>query len=535
MCSCLPASTRAVALIASLGWSACGVLAQPADYIAGDLITLTESSTAPNGAWSWYSSQRAIVDDAAPGGPRILIGSVSSAPNGDQESGDIDALWYDLGTGETGEFEFANRFERDDHDNAVYMIRDDGRYVAMYARHGTDRFTRWRISSQPHDASSWGPEQVLDNGAGTTYSNLYHLPNDRGGLGRTYNFSRTINYDPNVAYSEDNGLSWTYGGRLVSSGGGGDRPYLRYASDGQRIHFIATEEHPRDFNNSIYHGYVEDGVLYDSFGNTLDPDLFSASVQRDVRDLTTVFDISIPFGGMTYTRAWTVDLEIDAGGNPVALFQARANGSDLDHRFFYATFDGASWTVHHLARAGGYLYPAENDYTGLVSIDPDDPSVVYMSTRIDPTSGETTEHYEIYSGRTADGGATWSWGAITANSSVDNLRPVVPAWRTDRTALLWMRGTYSTYTSWDCGVVLLVDPPVAPAYCAAEFDGSYPTDFFDTLAYLRAYDAGCVDPGGGPDPLTYVDADFAPNTDPDSAYAGGEKRHVGAGLHDPIF
>ncbi|USN99489.1 MAG: hypothetical protein H6810_02095 [Phycisphaeraceae bacterium] len=515
-CSRAPLASvvTAAALLASPAW------AQPANYVAGELIELSTTSTVPNGAWSWYSSQRAIVDTDAPGGPRIMVGSVSSAPNGDEESGDIDALWYDVGTGLRGEFELANRFERDDHDDAVFMIREDGRYLAMYARHGGDNYSRWRVSTLPHNADSWGPENVLNNGAGTTYSNVYYLPNDRGGLGRTYNFARTVNYDPNVDYSNDNGLTWSYGGRLVSSGGSGDRPYLRYASDGQTIHFIATERHPRDYNNSIYHGYVQDGVLYDSFGNVLDSDLFSATVQRDVTALTKVFDINVPFGGITYTRAWTVDIEMDASGHPVALFEARANGSDLDHRFFYATFDGSSWSVHYLAKAGGYLYAAENDYTGLVSIDPNDTSIVYLSSKIDPGTGATTDHYEIYSGRTADGGATWTWGAITANSGMDNIRPIVPSWSTDHTALLWLRGTYSTYTSWDTEVVLMVDPPVAPTYCAAEFDGVYPTDFFDMLAYLEAFDAGCDSGSGDPDPLTYVDADFATNTDPDSAYAG---------------
>ena len=96
-------------------------------------------------------------------------------------------------------------------------------------------------------------------------------------------------------------------------------------------------------------------------------------------------------------------------------------------------------------------------------MDPDDLNVVYISTDADPQTGEPLissadgqRHYELYCGTTADGGATWSWQAITENSGVDNLRPIVPKWRSDRTVVLWLRGTYETYTKYGLDVVGLV-------------------------------------------------------------------------------
>ena len=45
---------------------------------------------------------------------------------------------------------------------------------------------------------------------------------------------------------------------------------------------------------------------------------------------------------------------------------------------------------------------------------------------------------------------------MTLNSTVDNLRPVVPKWDTGNTALLWLRGTLRSYTDYDLEVVGLV-------------------------------------------------------------------------------
>jgi hypothetical protein len=150
-------------------------------------------------------------------------------------------------------------------------------------------------------------------------------------------------------------------------------------------------------------------------------------------------------------------VSVDDAGQPLAIFQARVNGSTADHRFFYARFDGSTWNVNQLAKAGGFLYGSEPDYTGLVALDPSDPDRLFISSKIDPRNDAAMPHYEIFEGVTADGGASWNWSPITYNSTVDNIRPIVPKWDGDHTALLWMRGKYSTFESYNLDVVGLVD------------------------------------------------------------------------------
>ena len=462
-----------VAVLLAFGtWSRCAAT----NDVAGELLVFND-----NGAWSWFEDERAIVDLSA---GKILVSSVAngSGTGGAGRNGDVDIAALDIASGAVSRFTLSENLQADDHNSAALWIRPDGRYLAVYARHGSDNLTRYRISTNPGDISIWGPEQTFNNGAGTTYSNLHYLPGDNGGAGRLYNFTRSVNFDPNVLTSSNFGSTWSYAGKLLTEGGNTDRPYVRYFSDGERIHFITTERHPRNFDNGIYHGYVEDGQLFNSLGVLIDANLFDATGMPPA-SLTPIFTTGTPFGGTTMRRAWTIDVAIDDAGLPYAVFQARAGDSNLDHRFFYARFNGSSWSVHELAKAGGYLYAAEDDYTGLAALDPHDPNRLFISTKIDPSTNLATGRYEVYEGKTTTAGATWTWTPITMNSTVDNLRPVVPAWDDDHTALLWMRGTYTTYTNYNLDIVGLTS--FAPLNAVlGDLDGDADLDLDDFAMYL---------------------------------------------------
>ncbi|HOW69596.1 MAG TPA: BNR-4 repeat-containing protein [Phycisphaerae bacterium] len=455
LCRGLAAGVAAIAVTGPLPLRA-------TDDVAGALTVLND-----NGAWCWYQGERAIIHDG-----KLIVGSVADASGtgGTVRDGNIEVATCDFRSGRITRFVLRANLEADDHNSPGLLVRPDGRYLAMYARHGSDAFSRWRISADPGDTAAWWPEQTFDHGTGATYSNLYRLSGENGGAGCLYDLVRTVGIDPNLLTSDDNGQTWGYAGRLLDwptptgdpkfTGSDGSRPYLRYASNGvDEIHFIASDDHPRAYDNSIYHGVIRGGRVYDSFGSIVDENVFDG-LAKQPNDYTTVFDTDIsPLG-----FAWTTDLRLDGQGRPYALFTARANNSDsTDHRFLYARFDGAAWQVHEIARAGGYLYASENDYTGLGALDPRRADTVYISTKIDPRTDSAGAHYEIYKGVTVDGGAAWTWTAVTSNSTVDNLRPVVPPSDGSQEALLWLRGTYASYTNFSTQVVALLVPPLACA------------------------------------------------------------------------
>ena len=121
---------------------------------------------------------------------------------------------------------------------------------------------------------------------------------------------------------------------------------------------------------------------------------------------------------------------------------------------------GSNGVDREIAYAGSCLDSSELDYTGNITLY-GDPDTVYISTKVKlksgappPSRADGKRHYEIFRGTTTDGGASWSWTAITIlDSSADNLRPIVPDGSGDNTVLLWLRGAYRAYTDYNLAVV----------------------------------------------------------------------------------
>lgn len=399
-------------------------------------------------AWCWFLSPRAIVDPDTPSGPRVLVGAVSGETAA--TTGDIVVLWRDLDTGDTGAYPLHENLEYDDHDDPALFIRPDGRYLAVYAKHGTDTKLRWRVSRNPHDPTAWHAEASLDVGANVTYANVY----DAGDT--TYCCSRAINWDPTLLTSPDDGQSWSVAGRFLTFDGPSHRPYPRYAQgeDGA-VHLITTASHPHDRENGIGHGVIRDGRLTNADGTTLVADVRARDHDpADVRSLTTVFEPNARIARDLLTRAWTVDLATD-GDRPVAIIQARHDDDRRDHRFLYARWTDDGWAVEPLARAGGYLYESQWDYTGLAAIDPTDTNRVLVSTTVDPRTGTDRDTYGLYAGiRTGE--ADWRWSPVAVEDTTDQLRPILAGH--EEPVAAWMAGDYHSYTSWETTVRLSTTP-----------------------------------------------------------------------------
>jgi hypothetical protein len=434
-----------------------------AEGAAGKVVVFND-----NGAWCWYQDPRVVHD---PANDTLLIASVacSDGAGGKSRGGDVDLVSYKLATGEGNRFVLHHNLQpQDDHNTAAILIRPDGKYLAMYSRHNQDGFTYWRVSASPHDASNWGEEQTfdwtpyfkeVDPKNHVTYSNLFFLSAEN----RTYDFSRAVNTDPTILVSGDQGDTWSLGGKLLTEGRKGYvNGYTKYASNGiDRIDFITTDHHPRDYNNSIYHGYVRGGKLCRTDGTVVDENVLDKDGQPQGK-LTKVLAASSVFGSDVMTHAWTVSLKLDRQGQPFGLITARANdvpenSNFSDHRLLYVRIDGGEWRVSQVAKLGPPLFPSEQDYSGLGDVDAFDPNVVYVSTPIDPRDGKALKVHEIFKGTTADAGKTWAWAAVTADSAVDNLRPVVCSWGDGKRAVLWFRGEMRRSQHYKCEVVGFVD------------------------------------------------------------------------------
>ncbi len=411
-----------------------------------------------DGGWCWFQDERAVIHKG-----RLVIGSVAAGIHDPARRGDVEVVTYELASGRRILWELHDRLELDDHDAPALWVRPDGRWLAVYSKHGSENRFYYRLSARPHDPTEWGPVMSFSPSESSriTYSNLCYL----AGEGRLYNFFRGLDdsFKPSYAYSDDFGETWVRGNVIIQVPGAfRHRPYARYVSDGREtIHIFYTEGHPRNYDNSAYHIYCRRGVLYRSDG---------AAIRSLAEGLKEPQEGTRVFAGDADNVAWVSDIHLDRHGRPYVAYSVQKGGAGRpekdhgeDHRYRYARWDGARWRDYEIAYAGSRLYPGENDYTGNIALDPADPDTVYISTNADPRTGrplvsrrDGRRHWEIFRGRTTDGGKSWRWEQITRDSTCDNIRPIVPAPEGGYGAVLWLRGRYLAYTNYDLDVVGLI-------------------------------------------------------------------------------
>ena len=426
-----------------------------------------ETTFNDDGGWCWFEDERAIVHDG-----KLVIGSVAAGIHDASRRGNVEVVTYDFRGGAIKRSVLSRSFELDDHDSPAFSALADGRLLAMYSKHGRDNRIHYRITKDPSDTSTWESERtfVPSDASRVTYSNLLRLDAAHGGRGRLFNYYRGYDnsFKPSWMTSDDDGRSWTAHGLWVDfPATQRHRPYIKYTTNGtDTIHFVFTEGHPRDFSNSLYHAYFRNGVFYRSDGTRVkavsDGPISPAEATRI-------------FSGNEDNVAWPCDLHLDDRQRPVVVYSVQINSAHLpsghadagrDHRYRLAHWDGHVWLDHEIAHAGTRLYRGEDDYTGLICLNPNNTDTVYLSSDVNIESGEPngSGHYEIYQGTTQDAGRTWTWSAITKGSDVDNLRPIVPKSNGNGSIVLWLKGKYNSYTDYDLDVVGIVRPPIASGH-----------------------------------------------------------------------
>lgn len=404
---------------------------------------------AEDGAWCWFQDERAIIV-----GEHLLAASIS-------HGGDVQVASYDLSTGARAQTLLHSRLERDDHDAPSLLALPDGRVAAFFTRH--DGFPHlYTHVGAPGAEGAWAPQRRFSFDYDVTYTNPFLSASEPG---RIELFLRGYGVDPMLVATTDDGASWSRGGKLMDAGGllMSHRPYVKFASDGDAIHLVYTDGHPNEFlRNSVYHLVYRGGAVWRSDGTRVAAVSPSSGPELEPGAGTRIYDGTVLPGG----QAWTWDVALD-DGRPVAVFSTYPDPARpyYDHRYRYARWDGEAWQVSVIAYAGTGIYFAEGFYSGGISLDPDNPDVVYFASNVDPVTGEpaASPFFEIYRGVTTDAGATWTFSAVTTASTADNLRPVVPAGHAAATTVLWMQGSYESYVDFHTRIVALVGDAAAVA------------------------------------------------------------------------
>ncbi|WP_114778436.1 BNR-4 repeat-containing protein [Botryobacter ruber] len=382
-----------------------------------------------DGAWCWFNDPRAIYHKGQK--EQTYFSWVNSV-------GDIWISAYNHETGEYKEHRLHERLEVDDHDNPAILIRNDGRIIVYYSKHTVGPVYQY-ISTNPEDITSWGP--VLNYGTNVTYPYPFQVGE------QIYVFYRGINWHPTLVVSDDNGATVGTPQQFITGGGG--RPYTRYAQDATgAIHIAVTTGHPRNEpNNKIYYARFKDGKFYRADGTFIKDYTGSATALNLDTEAEVVYNAS-------NGKGWIWDITVDADNNPVMVYASFPTGTD--HRYHYARWTGTQWFRKQLTDAGKWFPQTrpgaseqEPNYSGGISLDYDNPSVVYLSK---PVKGV----FEIFKFTTPDQGVSWDSTALTWNTPAHllNVRPIVPRHHKEGYFdVLWMRGTYVHYTNYNTSIV----------------------------------------------------------------------------------
>ena len=135
------------------------------------------------GAWFWYPDPKAVYHEGKH--KRTYFGWVTKAAS-------IRVGCYDHETKQITKTTLREKLNPDSHSVPVLLVRPDGRLIAFYAKHYDKKATLYRISKEPEDISSWGPEMEADtNGGYSDFVNVVQLTKEDN---RIYLFRRGDNF-----------------------------------------------------------------------------------------------------------------------------------------------------------------------------------------------------------------------------------------------------------------------------------------------------------------------------------------------------
>jgi BNR repeat-containing family member len=410
--------------VAALAAVLLGGIAFPGQAAA---LPLRQRELHPSGAWSWFGDPRAIHHQGTHN--RTYVSWVSSA-------GDVQVASYDHDTAVRVVTTLKARFQVDDHANPSLLVRPDGHLLAFWSAHAGGTLF-YRRSANPEDVTSWGPQHTVPTNTAGPWGYTYPNPVQLSAEGdRIWLFWRGGNFNPTFSTSAD-GSSWAPARTLIRVPG--QRPYVKYASDGVgTIHLAFTEAHPHNLATSIYYARYQAGSFYRADGSLIEP---VGALPFTPAQASRIYNAAAHNG----VRAWVHDVAVDGAGQPIVVFATFP--SNTDHRYRYARWTGTRWAVHEITRAGGSMSvgPTQPNYSGGITLDHEDPSVVYLARQRGGV-------FQVERWQTGDGGGTWTSRPVSGGGR-GNYRPISPRGMTDADLdIVWMRGGYPGYTRYQTAV-----------------------------------------------------------------------------------
>lgn len=373
-----------------------------------------------NGAWTWYSDPRVLETSGATyfayvtRGGSVMLTSVEK-PDGRMRTTVL------------------RKFQlRDDHNVPALVETPDGRVVAFWGGHGQAP-VQYRVTGPGGDITKMSALRRLkgsgmENSA-TTYVQAFRMR----GVTNQYHVLTRRYWDQNWVLTTSKDLvNWTKPIQLFKNSGQEARtwPYLEAASSGwRRIHLAVTDAHPaQEPNNSLYHfTYDADTTkLRRTDGQWVTKPAFPRSGTR-------IYD-----GRSVDGRVRVYDFALRSDGNPAVAFTTQdRDPTSPGYTYKWATSWGGTFTTRTVAR--------QEEYPEGISLDHADGNTAYVVTR----AGQDTQLSEL---RTSNGGYSWRSRAIALQKGVQRT-PTAPAGVDGPYSVMWLTGTYTSYTDYATTIV----------------------------------------------------------------------------------
>ncbi len=403
---------------------------------------ITVSTLTDEGAWCWFADPRALHYENENGTIHSsYIGCIDL-------HGSIKATQINHLTNDRTEVLIRSWFQPDDHNNPTFLVLPDERIMIFYSRHTDESCFYYRISREPGDIATLGDEMRLETDHNTTYPSPFILSDDPEHI---YLCWRGIGWHPTIARltlpDEQDRVAFDWGPHQVvrsMKGAPGVRPYARYATNGKdRIYLAYTTNHPdNQSENWIYLNSIDihSYELSDITGNILSQ--IGSSPLHEV-DITPLYREQYPYAVVDSTpqRNWIWELVLDQDETPV-IAMVGIDETKSSHDYYHVRWNGSGWKKTFLANAGGHFHQSpdiERCYSGGMTIDKDDPQVIYGSV---PVTGKHGKVYELTKYTVSPDGGTRSVEQLTFDSPANNIRPYAIAGLKGTASLAWMQGEY---------------------------------------------------------------------------------------------
>lgn len=403
---------------------------------------ITINTITEEGAWCWFADPRALHYQNEQG-------SINSTYIGYIDvHGSIKATQIDHLKKSRTEVLVRSRFQPDDHNNPTFLVLPDERIMIFYSRHTDESCFYYRISREPGDITTLGKEMQLQTDHNTTYPSPFILSDDPEHI---YLCWRGIGWHPTIARltlpDEQDQVAFNWGPHQIvrsMKGAPGVRPYAKYATNGKdRIYLAYTTTHPDNLSkNWIYLNSIDihSFNLSDITGNHLSS--IGSSPLHEV-DITPQYREQHPYAVVdsTHARNWIWELVLDKDEHPV-IAMVSIDSSKSSHDYYHVKWTDNQWKKTFLSNAGGHFHQSpdiEKCYSGGMTINKNDPQVIYGSV---PVEGKHGDVYELVKFTVAEDGSERSAEQITFDSPANNIRPYSIAGLKGAASLAWMQGDY---------------------------------------------------------------------------------------------